>query len=335
MSRRLWLLLAVIGVVVMILVIVAVLLNDRLQSDPLQLSDANDGLAFISNRDGPWDIFYLNAAGEVINLTNGAANEHDYFASWSLDGTAINFLSNRAGQMGPAQVKPAEGTVRTLNPVQALTQMLNEGLTDWDPAWSPTGVMGYASLANGLAVNLDLYLLPERDAERERLTSDGPGGPNDWFLAWEPTADRFAYNSNRGGDENIYLMDPASGEITQLTDNPADDVHAAWSMDGDTILFVSERDAALFDGELRLYLMDADGDNQRPFAAESVVFTGDPVHSANGEQVAYMSNESGHWHIYVMDADGENVQQVTDGDADFLFPAWRPIPQSTANTIED
>lgn len=335
MSRRLWLLVGILGVVVVIVIIAAVVLNNSLQSDPLELSDANDGLAFISNRDGTWDLFYLNGDGELINLTNGAPGEQDYFASWSLDGTAINFLSNRSGQMGPAQVKPADGVVNTLNPVQALTQMLNDGLTDWDPAWSPDGVMGYASLANGLAVNLDLYLLLERNAERERLTSDGPAGPNDWFLAWNPASDNFAYNSNRAGNENIYTMDPASGDITQLTDDAADDVHAAWAMDGEQILFVSEREAALADGELRLYIMDADGDNQQAFDATTMTFIGDPVHSANGEQIAYMSNETGQWHIYVMDADGSNVQQLTEGDADYLFPAWRPIPQTNANTIED
>jgi len=236
--------------------------------------------------------------------------------------------------MGPAQVQPAEGGVRTLNPVQALTQMMGDGLTDWDPAWSVDGVLGYASLANGLAVNLDLYLLDEPGAERERLTSDGPAGPNDWFLAWGPGGDRFVYNSNRDGNENIYLMDPATREITQLTDDPADDVHAAWSLDGDQLLFVSERDDLLQAGNLRLYTMNPDGSDQQPFDAETMLFSGDPVYAANGEQIAYMSNEDGNWHIYVMDADGGNVQQLTEGDADFLFPVWRPIPQSTVNTTE-
>jgi len=323
------LLLGGLAVVLIVVSVGIILFVQRLQADPIALSSANNGLAFISDRDGSWDLFYLDQDETLTNLTDGGPGEQDYFASWSLNGEAINFLSNRTGQMGPAQVRPG-GEVRTLNPLQALTEMVSDEMFDWDPMWSPTGErLVYSSLANGFAVNLDLYALVAETGERTRLTQDGLGGPNDWFVAWAPAGDRIAYNSDRDGDENIYLMTLADQSITRLTDAQADDIHAAWSLDGETILFVSERENTFAGGTLDLYLMSPDGGDQRPFG-EGDVFTGDPVYAANGEQIAYMSNEEGFWNIYIMDADGENARRVTPNDANYLFPAWRPIPAPEA-----
>jgi TolB protein len=59
--------------------------------------------------------------------------------------------------------------------------------------------------------------------------------------------------------------------------------------------------------------------------ADGDSFSGDPAYSADGSEVVYMSNEDGHWHIYLMNADGTNVRRLTEGDADYLFPVWRPV----------
>jgi Tol biopolymer transport system component len=72
-------------------------------------------------------------------------------------------------------------------------------------------------------------------------------------------------------------------------------------------------------------LMNADGSDLHPLGDDEV-FTGDLTYSPYGGQVAYVSNESGYWHIYVMDTDGSNVRQLTEGASNNLYPAWRPVP---------
>ena len=49
----------------------------------------------------------------------------------------------------------------------------------------------------------------------------------------------------------------------QLTDNSGQDFFPSWSPDGQTIVFSSDRS-----GAVELYLMDADGGNQRPLMAK-------------------------------------------------------------------
>src|SRR5262249_10611646 len=57
---------------------------------------------------------------------------------------------------------------------------------------------------------------------------------------------KIAFSSDRGNplgsDNNIWVMDVKSGAMTQLTNNPAEDVMPAWSADDKDVIFTSSRD---------------------------------------------------------------------------------------------
>ena len=70
------------------------------------ISSANNPLVekrqilFMSNRDGDWDLYQMSLSDHsLINLTNNTAD--DGFPSYSADGGAITFLSNRDGILNP------------------------------------------------------------------------------------------------------------------------------------------------------------------------------------------------------------------------------------------
>lgn len=65
-----------------------------------------------------------------------------------------------------------------------------------------------------------------------------------------------AYLSARGGDWDVYVLDPRLNITHNLTNNPADDWFPAWSPDGEHMAFRSSRD-----GNDELYIMDYDGGN--------------------------------------------------------------------------
>jgi Tol biopolymer transport system component len=67
-------------------------------------------------------------------------------------------------------------------------------------------------------------------------------------------------SSNREGAGNweIFVMDSNGGNVTRLTDNRANDGLPAWSPDGSTIAFASDRD-----GVWGIWAMNPDGSNQR------------------------------------------------------------------------
>lgn len=72
---------------------------------------------------------------------------------------------------------------------------------------------------------------------------------------------RIAFHSDRDGDLDIYSMNADGTDVQRLTDTPGRDFEPAWSLDGSTIVFSSDRDDPT---NAQLYLMDADGSNQRP-----------------------------------------------------------------------
>jgi Tol biopolymer transport system component len=279
-------------------------------------------LAFNGDSAGSWDIFIADAQGNFTNLTGDDVQYHDYFASFSIDGENINFISNRGGAiLGPSQVKPDGTELRSLSIVQAIITLAGEGLFDWDPAWSPTGDrLLWSSLRD---LNLELYVIPT-DAEfvvrnATRLTNTGA---RDWFGSWSPNGEQVAFSTDRDGNENIYVVSAEGGEAQQFTTSDWDDIHAMWSLDGTQIAYVyDDGDATLTTGKLDVWVMNADGTNARLLDG---VFTGDPVYSRDGSQLAYVSNESGQWQVYVMNADGSNVRRVSPDDGNYLFPVWKP-----------
>ena len=70
--------------------------------------------------------------------------------------------------------------------------------------------------------------------------------------------DQIAFDSDRDGDNEIFVMDADGTNVRQLTTNDDDDYYPAWSPDGKQIAFISDR----YDDK-EIFVMDADGANVR------------------------------------------------------------------------
>lgn len=105
---------------------------------------------------------------------------------------------------------------------------------------------------------------------------------------------------------------------TRLTSNAANDLYPAWSPDGQTIAFASDRG-----GSMDIWLMDADGINPRKMTDGTGNNT-KPAWSPDGSMIAFVSDRGGNNDIYTIHLDGSNLAPVTNDPADDTDPAWTP-----------
>ena len=90
--------------------------------------------------------------------------------------------------------------------------------------------------------------------------------------AVSPDGQRIAVQMHLHDHKDIFLLDAAGQIVQRLTSPPygggraPENVAPAWSPDGKSILFLSNRDG----GTWRLYRMNADGSNQTPFLPDAL-----------------------------------------------------------------
>ena len=171
-------------------------------------------IAFMSLRDGNYEIYVMNADGSnQINLSNNVAG--DNLPTWSPDGRYIAFISERDGneEIYLMQADGAEQTNLTNNPAP-----------DCCPSWRPDGLsITFMSLRDKLVdgESLDeIYVIRTDGSEQSNLTNNQA---RDGRPLWSPDGRHIAFVSQRDGRNEIYVMNADGSSQTGLTNNPADD----------------------------------------------------------------------------------------------------------------
>ena len=99
---------------------------------------------------------------------------------------------------------------------------------------------GVKSLSGSLALvdrgNISVFDL--NSGKIEQLT-ESPG--TDGFPSWSPDGNSIAFESDRDGDLEIYVMNADGSDVRQLTYDDHADGYPTFSSDGNTIAFQSNR----------------------------------------------------------------------------------------------
>jgi TolB protein len=129
---------------------------------------------------------------------------------------------------------------------------------------------------------------------------------------------RIAFQSERDGNFEIYIINADGTLLSRLTNDPAVDVFPAWSPNGNQLVFTSDRN-----GNPDIYLVNADGTGLKQItkdpAADAL-----PAWSPDGKGIAFTSNRTGNDEIFLMNVDGTGLKQITNNPAMDAFPAWSP-----------
>lgn len=90
------------------------------------------------------------------------------------------------------------------------------------------------------------------------MSADGSGPVNltnhtaeDDYASWSPDGSRIAFESDRDGNEEIYVMNADGSDPVNLTNHLSEDHHPSWSPDGSHIAFATDRE-----GNDEVYVME-------------------------------------------------------------------------------
>ncbi len=173
---------------------------------------------------------------------------------------------------------------------------------------------------------------------RQLTTEDG----YDAEATFSPTGDRIIFTSLRDGDLELYSMAPDGSDVQRLTHRIGYDGGAFYSPDASKIIWRAHypepgpeaddyvallEDGLIRPGELDLYVMDADGSNQRQVTdVGGASFA--PYWHPDGEQILFSSNHHDpagrDFDIYMINLDGTGLTRITRAEGFDGFPVFSP-----------
>jgi len=266
---------------------------------------ANGTIAFASF--GGNGLRYVNTinerGGSVTSLTpsdndDDLTDEGGWNPAYSPDGATVAMVSRR-GPSDDLYLISATGGDRAL-----LTQLTNDPAADSQPAWSPTGDrIAFTTNRDG---NNNIYILTVADPTAQTPVDQDPA--NDQWACFDPTGNKLAFQSDRAGAGNtdIWVFDltlPASATnpVNITAGSAARDEQPAWSPDGTTVLFTSNRA-----GDFDLWSMAPDGTGLTQITADGRS-DGYPQWKPNGTRITFTRDRQ----VWVSDPNGANPKQLT------------------------
>ena len=138
--------------------------------------------------------------------------------------------------------------------------------------------------------------------------------------AWSPNGRQLAYVSFEARKPTIYVHEIATGKRRLVANFKGSNSAPAWSPDGKTLALTLSRD-----GGSQLYLLDvtAAGSEPRRIAQSSAIDT-EPVFTADGRFIYFVSDRGGSPQIYRVPAAGGSPERVTFSGTYNISPALSP-----------
>lgn len=225
-------------------------------------------IVFYSERAGERaDLFIMAADGSNVRRLTKTPTAAEGYPSVSPDGKRIAYESDAAAANFDIWLMDADG----FNP-QRIT---DAPARDVAPAWAPDG-QSIVFMSDRDNRQFDLYRMNADGSNVTRLTN---GGTN-WFPQVAPDGQRIALHIGR--DVHVRAAD---GVLTRLTSDPANGMYPSWSPDGKELAFMSWRN-----GRTEIFLMNADGTNQRLLASSALGSAIDPRWSPDGKLIVFVES---------------------------------------------
>ena len=168
------------------------------------------------------------------------------------------------------------------------------------------------------------FLTTQAHAETERLINT-----RDMYPGVSPDGQRVVFQSNRTGNNQIFIMNTDGSGIQQLGNFPNGAETPTFSPDGQQIVF----DVYVAENNNDVFVMNTDASGLKQLT-DSPGYDGHPHWSFDGERIVFNTDRTSpdpnaswddRWHeIFSMKADGSDVKQHTQCEAVCTFGSFSP-----------
>lgn len=279
-------------------------------------TDEGGVIVFASNRsDNNYELYRVGADGLGLRRLTNALESNDRSPVLSPDGSRIAWereISTSSGDFTAVEIwtMNSDGS----NPRVAV----RNGSFNRSPSWGPSGEIVFSSRLTG---SDQIYRLAAGANDPVRLTT---GGAADQHPRVSPDGQRIVFQSNRGLDFDIHIMNSDGSAVRNLTQLGGDDRFPTWTPDGVRIVWTRfEGDANGFD----LYAISASGGVAAPILVTEFNELAPSV-SPDGSSVVYQTDRSPPFGLYVAPMTGGvgrplRSDNATSSGSD-LGPWWGP-----------
>lgn len=266
-------------------------------------------LAFEAQTDDGYMIHIVNADGTGLRAISklGTWNE---WPRWSPDGKRLAYSTGEGLDMEAVVCDLATGVEEVWGGRKGLL----------NPIWFDNNTLLVLAVLNrDKKATLNLHTVTKSTVVR--LPENARTSDED-YVEWAPEIFpkklTLAFETNDGGDREIYILDMKTG-CHNLSNDKAADWNPHWSPSGEWVAFESFRG-----GRRGVYRVFASTARVMPVAASEEYDNWSPAWSPDGNWIAFASNRSGKPALLVTEVEGEQLIEIplTSGYAD--APAWRP-----------
>jgi hypothetical protein len=264
-------------------------------------------IVFETDREGDAEIYVRSGTNPEFNLTRNSANDRN--PDVASNGTVIAFDSNRGGT---TQLWRMSST--------GIEKLSTTSAQERDPSYAGD-LSGLAYTHKTSSTNWEIWKANANGTSPQQLSSSS--GTNDQ-PAYSPDGQWVLFRSDRDGNEEVYVVNVATGVETNLTNDAFADGKPAWWYDGTKILWTSDRT-----GDFEV--MVADFDALTPAIGVETNLTNDPGVDGwadmrgNGSSIAFATDREGTLEVYTMDPDGLNQARFAGSTSgDDVNPSWSP-----------